>query len=602
MTVPQQSVVLDETLHRADTDPLIGTVISGRFRIVEQLARGGMGVIYRAEQAPLGRHVAIKVLSDKYASDKDPEFRKRFLLEASTAANLSHPNTVTVFDYGQGENGIYYIAMELVNGQTLKRVLTDQGPLTPERALNIAKQICRSLREAHRLGVIHRDMKPSNVMLVNRDGEDFVKVLDFGLVKAVDNADPEQDLTQQGMFVGSPRYMSPEQIQGEHVDGRSDIYSVGVLMYEMLTGRPPFSRDKQMQVLIDHVREPVPPMTMPEGCPSIAHEVQEVVFKCLEKSPVNRYPDMESLLIAIKMAAKDANLAPSRDVDLALYPGSADSGIHSLPELTGPTLSGTLQHPSSNPPRLTTSQEQLAARRQADTVVTASGSVETLAADEGDERSAPSMSVPIGLSILSLLIALISAIIFVATSRGGSSSGLGSLEPPRGHRGSSAVSDTPESSVTGNRENEILSAEAPNRESGVVPASTANLPEPSPSATPTPAQDGPVRLLVSLTSEPLGAQVEIGEHEYGATPTQVELSGELAKPGSTLDIHFSHPGYRPLTVSRTVRGQTLQVDASLSPLPRRRPRAERTTVTAASTTPAAAPIERRIEGYRDSPY
>src|SRR5262245_24338867 len=184
-----------------------------------------MGAVYKAEQAPLGRLVAIKVLSPKHEEDKDPEFRKRFFLEAATVAKLTHPNTVTVFDYGQSE-ALYFIVMELLEGVTLKQAMRASGPMPPARAIHIAKQICRSLREAHRLGIIHRDMKPGNVMLLQQgDESDFAKVLDFGLVKDT-AAEEEEDLTQAGVFMGSPKYMSPEQIQGERVDARTDIYSI----------------------------------------------------------------------------------------------------------------------------------------------------------------------------------------------------------------------------------------------------------------------------------------------------------------------------------------------------------------------------------------
>jgi len=196
-------------------DPLIGKTVSGRFRIVSVIARGGMGKVYKAEQAPLGRVCALKVLMPKYEGDKDPEFHKRFFLEAATAAKLSHPNTVTIFDYGIDEE-IYYIAMEYIEGRTLFRVLRDEGPFPESRTAHITRQICRALREAHGLGVIHRDLKPGNVLLSSHgDEKDYVKVLDFGLVKDVTGE--KEDLTQQGLFMGSPKYMAPEQITGGQV-------------------------------------------------------------------------------------------------------------------------------------------------------------------------------------------------------------------------------------------------------------------------------------------------------------------------------------------------------------------------------------------------
>src|SRR5688572_10611153 len=222
-------------------DPLIGRTINERYRIVGTIARGGMGKVYRAEQQPLGRLVALKVLNPNYTGDNDPEFHKRFFLEASIASKLTHPNTVTIFDYGKTDDEVFYIAMELLEGRTLHRALREEGPFPPDRAMHIARQVCRSLREAHTLGVIHRDLKPANVYLVQHgDENDFVKVLDFGLVKNLD--EKGEELTQTGLFMGSPKYMSPEQIRGERVDSRVDVYALGVMMYEMLTGKVPFDR------------------------------------------------------------------------------------------------------------------------------------------------------------------------------------------------------------------------------------------------------------------------------------------------------------------------------------------------------------------------
>ncbi len=181
-------------------DPLIGRSIAGKYRISAQIAKGGMGRIYRAEQAPLGRLVAIKVVNAKFAAD-DPEYEKRFFLEASVVSQLTHPNTVTVFDYGKTEDDIYFMAMELLAGRTVHRALKAEGPFPALRALNIVRQVCRSVREAHDLGVVHRDLKPANVFLAEHpDEEDFVKVLDFGLAKHMgENAD--EQLTQTGLFM-----------------------------------------------------------------------------------------------------------------------------------------------------------------------------------------------------------------------------------------------------------------------------------------------------------------------------------------------------------------------------------------------------------------
>lgn len=279
-------------------DPLIGKVVDGRFKIIGVIARGGMGKVYRAEQAPLGRICALKVLSPKYEGDRDPEFHKRFFLEASIAAKLTHPNTVTVFDYGQSDE-IYYIAMEFVDGKTLHRVLRQEGPFNEARTCHIARQICRSLREAHGMGVVHRDLKPGNVLLAQHGDEgDNVKVLDFGLVKDVTGE--AEELTQQGLFMGSPKYMAPEQIVGAEVSARTDIYSLGVMLYEMLCGKVPFDKGPGVGTLMSHVNDPPPPMEQYNPNLSITEEMAGIVYKCLEKDPQNRFATMDELLAALK--------------------------------------------------------------------------------------------------------------------------------------------------------------------------------------------------------------------------------------------------------------------------------------------------------------
>lgn len=266
-----------------------------------------MGRVYRAEQQPLGRQVALKVLSIRDGDD-DPDFRRRFLLEASICARLKHPNTVTIFDYGRTEDDVYYIAMELLEGRTLRKAIRAEAPFGIGRAVHIAMQIARSLREAHGLGVIHRDLKPGNIFLLPGDEDpDYVKVLDFGLVKVVKGAGEELTLT--GQFMGSPKYMPPEQIRGQSVDARSDIYALGALIYEMACGHAPFERQAPMDTLLAHLNEPLPPMSTaaPEAPPVPA--LEEVARRCLEKAPMDRYASMEELIGALRSAAQLSEVA-----------------------------------------------------------------------------------------------------------------------------------------------------------------------------------------------------------------------------------------------------------------------------------------------------
>jgi len=293
----------------ASADPLIGRIVNDRFKIVGVVARGGMGKIYRAEQAPLGRVCALKVLSPTTDGNEE-EFQKRFFLEASIASKLTHPNTVTIFDYGRTEDDIYYMAMEYLDGQTLLRAIRSAGSFPESRAAHIARQICRALREAHSLGVIHRDLKPANVFLVDHGDEpDFVKLLDFGLVKNL--AEPGgEELTRVGTFVGSPKYMSPEQIRGERVDARTDVYALGIILYEMITGRVPFDGPGTIQTMVAQVNEPPPPLRQANPNAQFSPALEEAIARCLAKSQDGRFRSMDDVLGALKSVGRDGVGAP----------------------------------------------------------------------------------------------------------------------------------------------------------------------------------------------------------------------------------------------------------------------------------------------------
>ncbi len=289
-------------------DPLIGRTLDGRFSILEPIGTGGMGKVYRALQAPLERVVALKVLNPNFPTSKDPGFLKRFLREASLTSKLRHPNTVTVIDYGQTEDGIYYIAMEYLEGRTLGELLAEVGPLPWGRALNIAQQVCRPLREAHNLGIVHRDLKPANVMLLNEDDQDLVKVLDFGLVKSIAPASEgplNPEITQSGTFLGSPTYMAPEQARNV-ADVRSDVYSLGVVLYQMLVGRPPFISRDHIELIFSHHKEPPPAFSAVQPQVTVPREIEAVARRCLEKDPARRYQTMDELLEAMRSASISA--------------------------------------------------------------------------------------------------------------------------------------------------------------------------------------------------------------------------------------------------------------------------------------------------------
>ncbi|MFT3706103.1 MAG: protein kinase [Archangium sp.] len=298
-------------------DPLVGQTIDGRFRIVDVIGKGAMGKVYRAVQLPLNRAVAVKVLDSTYGAGRDESFKQRFLVEAALTAKLNHPNTVRVVDYGSTKDGLFFFAMEYLDGETLEKVLA-KGPLPWHRVLSIGQQMARALREAHELGVVHRDLKPANVVLLHADDDtDFVKVLDFGLVKSfVEGHELEgRAITQQGMLMGSPPYMAPEQGEKNRADPRSDIYSLGTMLFEMLTGKPPYTGGGALEVILKHVNEPIPPIVTPSKFEQAPDALKAIVVRALAKSPMDRFQSMEELLLAMQeLTPAPAARAPTQEV------------------------------------------------------------------------------------------------------------------------------------------------------------------------------------------------------------------------------------------------------------------------------------------------
>jgi len=261
-------------------------VLSGRYELSHLVARGGMAEVYRAHDRMLDRPVALKILFPELSVDRS--FVERFRREAQAAANLSHQNIVPVFDWGE-DGGTYFIVMEYVDGRPLSAILRSAGPLHPDRAVEIAADVAAALAYAHRHGVIHRDVKPGNVLITD---EGTVKVTDFGIARAVNT---EESLTQTGAVMGTATYFSPEQAEGVAVDARSDIYSLGVVIFEMVTGRPPFVGESPVSVASKHVREnPPAPRDINPGVPP---DLEAIILKCMAKSPDYRYATGEDLRV-----------------------------------------------------------------------------------------------------------------------------------------------------------------------------------------------------------------------------------------------------------------------------------------------------------------
>jgi len=487
-------------------------VLSGRFRIIEPLGSGGMGKVYKAMQTPLERLVALKVLNPKYAGEKDPGFERRFFLEAAMTAKLHHPNTITVHDYGRTEDGMLFIAMEYVEGETLQQLLAKLKVIPWPRALSITSQIARSLREAHKLGVIHRDLKPANVMVLHEEtGSDMVKVLDFGLVKtfAPDQMPPvnEPELTQAGVLLGSPLYMAPESAKNE-ADPRSDIYSMGVLLFQCLTGKPPFTGKDSIDIIVKHIRERPP---RPKALnPELPDEVEALVLKCLQKEPQDRYQSMDEVLEGLRLVAAAMGISgaftdPRAAIVAAMSGSTSSSGI-------------------KRPPPLPSSQSERAAM--------ATSSIE-VPLDESAAVTAPRRNL---LFVYVLGGAILAAAIVGAVTW--------ATRKPK------VVAKPPDPA--------IVKVAPPKPPDPVQP--------PKPPDPPSPAE--PVLVTFEVSSTPPGASVSMDGKQVGVTPFTLPLKAD--DDGSLkVQLAFSLDGYQSVTATAEGQG-TVQVSQTLKRKPKKR--------------------------------
>ncbi len=522
-------------------DPLIGRVINDRFKINALIARGGMGKVYRAEQAPLGRVCAIKVLNPNYAGDQDPEFHKRFFLEASIASKLTHPNTVTIFDYGRTEDDVYYMAMEYLEGHTLHRAIREAGHFPEERAAHVARQICRALREAHSLGVIHRDLKPANLFLVEHGDEtDFVKILDFGLVKNVSDTKTE-DLTQTGLFMGSPKYMAPEQIRGDRVDARTDIYALGIILYEMIAGKVPFDRPNSVNILMAHVNEEAPPIRQMNPNTQVSVAFEETIARCMAKNPDQRFKSMDEVLAALK---RIGNAALSGN-GTGEYRALMVSG--SSPRSLTPAVGGE-SGPSIEPP-----------------AVSLSGALKP-----AFNGAPPSHSVSSGLSGSG---SILSPLAVPADLAHDLSRDVHFSSPPQssGSKGillSAVVGGLAIAAIVGYSALRPAGATA-----GAAPGPLATS-SAAPSSGPVAAVDttpkAPALVKVRINTDPDGATVkEDGVELCGSTPCDLLYKGADADPTREHKLTLTRPGYRPETRTLKVGDGPIAVKLTKAPdLPR----------------------------------
>ncbi len=274
-------------------DPLIGQIVDGRYRIEAQLGEGGMGVVYSARHVVIDKRVAVKLLRREFSGD--PSLLQRFVQEARAATSIGHPNIIDISDFGEHDGQAYFV-MEMLDGTTLAQEIEIHGALPPVRVAAIARQMCLALDIAHAKGIVHRDLKPENVFLIERDGRaDFVKILDFGVAKIAH----APKLTRAGSVFGTPEHMSPEQARGGETDHRSDVYSLGVILFEMLAGRTPFVSPTMMGMISQHLHEapPRPSEVRPDG--DVPPELEAIVLQALEKAPDRRPQSMGAIAAAI---------------------------------------------------------------------------------------------------------------------------------------------------------------------------------------------------------------------------------------------------------------------------------------------------------------
>jgi serine/threonine-protein kinase len=297
------------------------TVVDGRYRITGRIGSGGMADVYCADDTHLGREVAIKILHRRFAQDE--EFVERFRREASAAAGLQHPNVVAVFDRGS-HDATWYIAMERLKGRTLKQLIAEDAPVDQRRAIDLTIQVLQAAGFAHKRGVVHRDFKPHNVIVGDNDA---VKVTDFGIARA-----GASEMTETGSIMGTAQYLSPEQAQGQRVDARSDLYSIGIMLFELLTSRVPFNGESAVSIALKHVSEPAPPVRSVR--PDIHPALEAIIARALVKDPAGRFQSAEEFILALDDARRaittggpgehTARYAPVAGPPLPPYPGDDD--------------------------------------------------------------------------------------------------------------------------------------------------------------------------------------------------------------------------------------------------------------------------------------
>jgi serine/threonine-protein kinase len=327
----------------ADKD-LTGTVLDERYSVLDRIGRGGMGVVYKAEQTMLKRVVALKVLRREVVQDENAV--KRFLTEAQAIAKLDSHYTVTVYDFGVTRDGQLYYTMELLKGQPLSTVIREQGPLELGRCVTMVSQVCDSLGEAHERGILHRDVKPDNLFVVDRRGEEELRVLDFGIAKLMGAAKGDT-MTAAGMIVGTPQYLSPEQAMGNPLVAASDLYSLAVVLYEMIVGMPPFQGETPIKTLWAHIQDPYPESHVRNPSVVVPKTVEAFLRRALEKDPVQRFQSAHAFHQAFKKAVAERGSSKDTVTLQPLRPAEHTTGMRRTPWESLETINGPSKAPAA---------------------------------------------------------------------------------------------------------------------------------------------------------------------------------------------------------------------------------------------------------------
>ncbi|NTX67608.1 protein kinase [Myxococcus sp. CA051A] len=516
---------------------LIGQVLDGRYKIESVLGQGGMGMVFRATQTSVQRPVAVKTLNPSLAAA--PQFFERFRREAEIASRLRHPNVITIFDFGRAPDGTCYYVMELLQGESLKEVVKREGPMSLRRATSLIEQATQGLAHAHQEGCVHRDLKPHNIMVQDLGGRDFVKVLDFGLVKALE-AEEEEQLTSTGQVLGTPQYMPPEQAGGEAVDQRSDLYSMAGVLYFCLTGSSPFGANTVRKALTASLTQQVPAVNSKRQGAPVPAALDAFFRKALSPEKEDRYQSAQELIDAMMESVEDVS---AEQFD-AMPSGGSSSGVNERG--SGSRASGSRagrpgagsgsgvrsSRVGASPGRGSTPSNVVIARSQAGAPGGSGSSPSRVRPPLGRAAATPPPPPPepegmsTGKKVAFVAVPLVLLGIGAAVVLGG---GQGGSKQP-----ATQVVEVPRDRPT------------------------------SPSGATTPVDATPQALRVKFNSTPSGAAIYEGEEQIGTTPIELMLPREKSHQLSfRLANHKSEE--RSLNFSR-VAGDSQTVDVTLEPI------------------------------------